>query len=228
MVNVNDDYYSFNEKKPVKLLPFYSILIFLAFAGLTGWIYCNGINHQLFLEINKYHFVVPNQVWLAINFATYSRMFIMPGILFAAALIFRRDKLVNVLILIAVYFVVFAGLKHLVAEARPYVTLPLNSFFWLNQYEETVKSAYLSFPSGHTGSIAICAFGLNYLLFGRCKKLQFIMLLLVIITGFARICTGWHWPLDVLASGLIGYLLVKICFAFDVKNLIRKKHYESY
>jgi membrane-associated phospholipid phosphatase len=48
------------------------------------------------------------------------------------------------------------------------------------------------------------------------------MLLLLILTAFARICTGWHWPLDVIASGLIGYLLVKVCFAINLKRLIGK------
>lgn len=228
MLHIDDDKYSFNEKKPAKLLPFYAILIFIAFAGLAGWIWDSGINHQLFQEINKFHFILPNQIWLAINFVTYPRMFIMPAILVAVALVFRRDKLVNALVLVGLYFVIFAGLKHVIAEARPYITLPANSFFWLNQYEDAVKSAHLSFPSGHTGSIAICAFGLNYLLFARCKTLQFIMLLLVVFTGIARICTGWHWPLDVLASGLIAYVLVKTCFTFDIKNLIRNKQHESY
>ena len=51
--------------------------------------------------------------------------------------------------------------------------------------------------------------------FSNNKIGQFLMLLLVILTGLARICTGWHWPLDVIASGLIAYLLVKICFAFN-------------
>ncbi len=118
----------------------------------------------------------------------------------------------------------FTILKHLVHEARPYVVLPLNSFYWLNQFEETTKSAYLSFPSGHTGNIAVFAFAMNIMFFDKNKLMQFIMLLLIIFIALARICTGWHWPLDVLASGLIGYILAKIIFAIDFKKITRKKN----
>ena len=72
--------------------------------------------------------------------------------------------------------------------------------------------------------MAIFAFSLNILFFSNKKGLQFLMLALVIVTALARICTGWHWPLDVLASGLIGYLLVKICFVINLKYFKRKNH----
>lgn len=223
-MSYDDNNYSFRAKKPTKLVPVYSAIIFVLFL-LTGCvIWFEGINQQLFVAINQQHGLLPNQIWLAINLSTYSKFFIAPALLILISLVFRRDKIINVIFLIGAYFVSFLALKHLFGEARPYIALPQDSFFWLNKYEDSVKSAYLSFPSGHTGNMAIFAFGLNYLIFADKKIMQFLMLLLVILVGLARICTGWHWPLDVLASGLIGYVLVKIAFYFNLSNLFRKKH----
>jgi membrane-associated phospholipid phosphatase len=49
------------------------------------------------------------------------------------------------------------------------------------------------------------------------------MLFLVVLTALARICTGWHWPLDVIASGVIGYILVKIVFSLNLARLLAKR-----
>lgn len=213
----------FKSSKPIKLFPLHSTIFFCVFLIFGAGIWFSGMNHDLFMIINQQHNLLPYQAWSLISLVTYSKFFIAPGLLLLFALLFRRDKLLNVILLIGAYFIVFMALKHMVGEARPYITLADGSFFWLNKYEDAVKSAYLSFPSGHTGNVAIFAFGMNYLFFANNKPMQFIMLLLVIVTGIARICTGWHWPLDVLASGLIGYLLVKIIFSFDVKQLLGKR-----
>ena len=207
-----------------RLLPAYSVVAFLlsVVIGLTIWF--TGSNHGLFLTINQQHDLMPDKFWLTFNLLSYSKFFILPMLLIILTFVWRRDKLANVILLIIVYFAVFAGLKHLIGEARPYMVLPEGSFFWINLYENAEKSAYVSFPSGHTGNMAIFAFSLNILFFSNKKGLQFLMLALVIVTALARICTGWHWPLDVLASGLIGYLLVKICFVINLKYFKRKNH----
>lgn len=202
------------------LLPMYSLAIFFIALGLDAYIWFDQLNNQLFLMINHYHTILPDEVWDKINMIAYTKYMIAPTILILATSVFRRDKLVNVVILIGAFFIVFAALKYIVAEARPFVILPHDSFFWINDFEDSVKSAYRSFPSGHTGNIAMLAFAMNYLFFYRCKILQFVMLLLVIFVGVARICTGWHWPVDVITSGLISYVLVKIILSI---NLSRKK-----
>ena len=127
--------------------------------------------------------------------------------------------------MIITYFVVFAALKIGFGEARPYITLDINTFYWLNMYEDAVKSAYQSFPSGHVGNMAVFAFALSSMFFKDSRFLQFLMLLLVIITGITRICTGWHWPLDVIASGLIGFLLVKICMPLNLSKRNKANNY---
>lgn len=191
--------------------------IFGVFLALAIIIAVAKTNHSLFININSMHQVLPVIVWKFFNIISYRKYLILPILLILITYKWQRDKLVNILILIALYFVVFGALKIIVGEARPYVVLDQNSFYWLNLYEDAEGSAFKSFPSGHTGNMAIFAFAISNLFFQNKKFLQFLMLLLVIMTALTRICTGWHWPLDVITSGLIGYLLVKFClyFKFD-------------
>ena len=219
----------FNEQpKTPKILPIYSVIIFLSALGADLFIWYNQLNNQLFLRINQFHYIVPDKIWEIINLVTYTKYMVAPVILLLLSALFRRDKLLNIIILIISFFVIFIALKHFIGEARPYVVLPQGSFFWLNQYEETIKSAYQSFPSGHTGNIAMFAFACNYLFKKQKKIMQFIMLLLIIGVAIARICTGWHWPVDVITSGLISYVLVKITLSIPIKSKAQKRRYAHY
>jgi membrane-associated phospholipid phosphatase len=193
-----------------------SVLVFVAFLILAIEIFITHNNQSLFLTINSMHDLVPVKVWELVNLVSYSKYMILPILLLAITFIWKKDKLPNVIILIAAYFVVFAVLKALFGVARPYIVLDTNSFYWLNMYENAVKSAHKSFPSGHVGNMAVFAFAISSMFFAKSRGLQFLMLLLVIFTGITRICTGWHWPLDVITSGLIGYLLVKICLSIQI------------
>ena len=192
------------------------------FLVLALGIWLSGSNQALFLAINHEHGILPNVIWGAFNLLSYSKFFILPILLIVLTFSLKRERILNVLLLVIAYYVVFAALKVAVGEARPYILLPEGSFFWLNYFEDAVKSAHKSFPSGHTGNMAVFVFAISNLFFVNKKGFQFLMLLLLILTAFARICTGWHWPLDVIASGLIGYLLVKVCFAINLKRLIGK------
>lgn len=213
--------YEFGELNPkisTKLFPWYSIIGFLIASGLAIAIWFTGSNQELFITINQLHTILPSDVWSMINMVTYSKYFIMSGLLVLFTLFGRRDKLLNSLFLIFLFYLVVAGIKHIAHEARPYVVLAPDSFFWLKTFEDISKSAYQSFPSGHTGNVAMFAFAMNYLFFSRNKTMQFMMLLLVVIVALSRVCTGWHWPLDVLASGLISYILVKISYSLSARK----------
>ena len=207
------------------LFKFNSALIFILFLILALGIFVSHSNQSLFLAINSFHALVPVEIWKFFNILSYRKYFILQILLLIITFIWRRNKLPNVMLLIIAYFVVFAGLKILFGEVRPYVVLDLNSFYWLNMYEDAVKSSHYSFPSGHVGNIAVFAFAISSMFFDKSKPLQFLMLLLVLVTGITRICTGWHWPLDVIASGLIGYLLVKICLSIKLYKANSKNKY---
>ncbi|MEN9946769.1 MAG: hypothetical protein RLZZ293_1155 [Pseudomonadota bacterium] len=200
-----------------KCLNYNWVIFILSLIGLII-IHQGGYNQSLFLTINHAHNLLPDQFWEFFNFIAYSRYFILASLLLLLVLWRRREYLVNVLLLIISYYLIFAGLKLACAEARPYVVLAADQFYWLNHFENATKSAYQSFPSGHAGNMAIFAFALSRLFFKDKLGLQFLMVLMVIFSALARICTGWHWPVDVIASGLIAYLLVQLAFAINFKR----------
>ncbi len=176
-------------------------------------IWALGLNHSIFFAINSRHNLLPDNVWQAINFIAYAKTFILPGLLLVLTLIFRREKFINVVILIASFYVLFYILKVAVHEARPFVVLPAESFYWLHGEQNAVKDMYHSFPSGHAGNAVIFAFALMRLFCNNSKLAKVALFLIPVVVAIARIATGWHWPLDVLASGIIGYILVQICIS---------------
>lgn len=169
-------------------------------------------NRSLFYHINALHVYLPNYVWLAVNAVVYPRFFVLAVVLLVLTWWKRRECLWNVILVIAAYYCLFQGFKLWIFEARPHMTLDHHTFFWLNHFENAVKSAYNSFPSGHVGNMAVFIFSLNTLFFQKNWPMQCVLLLALVFVMLARICTGWHWPIDVLASAAIGALLVRLCF----------------
>jgi undecaprenyl-diphosphatase len=99
-------------------------------------------------------------------------------------------------------------LKYLVAEPRPFLTLP-------NVELLVSENEIYSFPSGHTASsfAAATVFGLKYRLNlkGKTFRLIYPLLAFAAVIGFSRIYIGVHYPLDVVfgaAVGIISALLV--------------------
>lgn len=72
-----------------------------------------------------------------------------------------------------------------------------------------------SFPSGHAaffGAMAISVFFVN-------KKLGFIYVIIALLIGIARIASGIHFPIDILAGYILGIILSLIFnLLFKIKN----------
>lgn len=66
-----------------------------------------------------------------------------------------------------------------------------------------------SFPSGHTAFLA--AIGISVLM--KSRKWGIVILVTALVTGFARVYAGIHWPSDILVGfgfGLVvGYIITK-------------------
>jgi membrane-associated phospholipid phosphatase len=186
-------------------------------------IWLTHTNEILFYKINAMHSYLPDMVWNVLNLLAYSKFFILPIVLVALTWIGRRDKIANTLVVIGSYYVVFQLLKIFIGEPRPYVVLDQHSFFWLNHFENAAKSAYRSFPSGHAGNMAVFVFSLIYLFFQNNTLAKIGLIGLLVLTMLARICTGWHWPIDVLSGGLIGYVIVNVGYCLPLDKLCVKK-----
>lgn len=192
--------------------------VFLLFLALAVGVYLTKTNQQIFMIINSWYTILPVWLWAAANLLSYNKTMILPILILIITYIWRRDKIYNIILLIISYLAVFLALKYIVAEPRPYVVLDYNGFHFLNLLENKENKAYFSYPSGHVGNIAIFAFAISSMFFENKRFLQLLMLLLVVFIAIARICTGWHWPLDVITSGLFAYVLVKICLRIKIKN----------
>lgn len=198
----------YNLKHVVKNYWFFLLALCAMFVLFFG-----NMNHALFFYINAHYNLAPDDFWIAI-IAISGQKVILCAFLFVLTYSYKRDKAYNVALLIVTYFVVFYLIKINVHEARPYIQYNPLAFHWLHQ-ADMFERAYLSFPSGHTGVVAIVVFAIVDLFLQKkttwvCKILKITLMLFLGLTMLAQICTGWHFPLDVMGSGLIGYFLVAV------------------
>lgn len=88
------------------------------------------------------------------------------------------------------------------ARGRPRVSERLS---WFN-YDKGLDSDYWSFPSGHVALAAGAFLSLYLRVRGPVKALFLIPPLL---TALSRVMTFSHWPSDVIASLILGFLIAK-------------------
>lgn len=189
--------------------------------ALTIWV--THINHTLFFAINAWHTVLPVSVWKAITWLSGGSS-LLPVTLIVLTALFRRDKLLNVILLLLVFSGVFECLKLWVHEARPYIQYDPSTFFLLPDEggaADQLRRAYRSFPSGHSGNTAIFCFAMMHLFAQHRLWLRTVFIAFLAFAMLARICTGWHFPLDTLASALISFVLVKACMAVPFNEWIQ-------
>lgn len=191
---------------------------FLVTLLVTLIIWATGTNHGLFLVINSQHGLLPVSVWDALNTIAnpwfIGRLPALPTALVVLTLCFRREKLLNVILLIIAYYITFDLVKIFFPESRPFVQFNPDTFFWVPLADSKVTAllANRSFPSGHAGSAAIFVFASIHLFASNKIGLQVLLLTFLLLVMLARICTGWHFPLDVLASVLISFILTELCW----------------
>lgn len=203
--------------------------LLLVIFGLIALVVLTHSNQALFYQINALHHYLPAILWDAGNLIAYPRFFFLPMLLIALTYAWRHTQIVTVLVIVGIYYSLFYFLKVSIHEPRPYIALDQRTFVWLNHFEDAVKSAYGAFPSGHVGNMAIFVFSLNQLFFQKKPLIKVLLLVLLAFIMLARICTGWHWPGDVLASAALGFVIVKVCFALhlDQRFLLLKTRFKQ-
>ncbi len=141
------------------------------------------------------------------------------GVVALALLLFVRKAWAAGLVTLSA-FGVFAGvvlLKHLVAEAPPYLATHA-------QYEGVFESNY-SFPSGHVVGLSVLG-GLLFTFADRLTRddgLAFLLRLAAFVfvatAGPGRIWLGVHYPSDVVAAYLLAALfLLPVWFCFSLRR----------
>jgi len=151
------------------------------------------------MDNNVFDFIMP----LITNFGSIIAWVVICGLLFVFGGV--KGKKVAVLGLVALFVsnAIVYSLKFIIAEPRPFLTLP-------NVDLLVYENGSYSFPSGHTASsfAAAVVIGLKYKFNFRGKSYGLIYPLLAFagVIGFSRIYVGVHYPLDVAFGALIGIL----------------------
>ncbi len=101
-------------------------------------------------------------------------------------------------------------MKHGLDIDRPFSILDKSDLYIIGN-----PLSHKSFPSGHTASIFV--FSTVIFLLAKSKIISALTLLLAIIVGFSRVVIGAHWPLDILAGAIIGWLSVYIAILITSK-----------
>lgn len=81
-----------------------------------------------------------------------------------------------------------------------------------------------SFPSGHSQTVFTAATVLGYIY----KKYIGIFFLIAFLSGISRIYVGAHYPLDVLAGGIIGVVIsIATIYIFKKNGFVVYSNYDS-
>ena len=163
-------------------------------------------DYHLFQKINQFAGQWKWSDWFGIFSAQYLIWLMLAGVIFYFLFFIKSEwckkiKCFLKLILASGLVYVINWLIGLIYfRPRPFVSHP--DIFQLIQKSPLDKS----FPSDHTA----LAFVLAFSVFCYNKKRGTIFLIIAALIGLARVFAGVHYPLDVLAGALVGWLAVRI------------------
>lgn len=172
--------------------------VFLVAKTLLLMNFLETFNRAAFLLINADHDAHPLCIAMAIFLAEYLIVLFFVGLLAYLCVHHRRNWRVwavmagSILLAVGITYLLRKGWYH----PRPF-TLPLG-----NQFLQHSTSS--SLPSKHLTSVAAACAGLWLLPVSRLMSV--LAAVTVALVAWSRIYLGVHWPLDMLAAGLVGGL----------------------
>ena len=131
-------------------------------------------------------------------------------------LFFKKTRPIGFTVLVSLlldFLTINVVLKELVARPRPFV---------VNELIEPLvggASPYRSFPSGHSGGSFAAMFALYRWV---PKKIGIPALILASLVALSRLYVGVHYPTDILAGFVIGFVCSALAYAI-VKMVMNKR-----
>jgi len=158
-----------------------------------------------FYLLNPYHSDFTDFIFIYLTYLGDGFFCIGIGLL----LLFFRKRFLGLMVLssYAVSGIIAQVLKYYIIEARPAVFLEHTSYKYF--IENVTLHNFHAFPSGHSASAFAMAAVLSFAL--KNKKYSVLFLAGAVIVGYSRIYLAQHFPDDVLAGALIGFVSAIFC-----------------
>ncbi len=167
-------------------------LLLLLIIHLGGW------NRSLFLLLNGFAQNFADRIWAFFSFLADGLVVFV--LLFP--LIRKKPGHIWAVLIASLLFLIFGqGMKQLIDAARPPAVLSPHEFRLIGS--ELTRNA---FPSGHSATIFILC-GVFSLTTAK-NWLRILLVFLAAIIASSRIAMGVHWPADVVAGALMGWVLI--------------------
>jgi len=162
---------------------------------LMSLIGLGGSNRELFLWLNE-HLQFSKFFWLNVTLFGDAGMVMI----LVLPLVGRRPDIIWAGLLAGIVAALLVnGGKEFFQIPRPPAVLPADAFHQLgNRFGAT------AFPSGHTAAAFALAGVLGLLPISR--TVRWLAIAAAVLVGISRIAVGAHWPLDVAAGMLTGWL----------------------
>ncbi len=166
--------------------------------ALMAVIYFGDLNQDLFFAINGFAAQFVDKLWALITFFSDG----LVTFVLLLPFIYRRPQYIWAVLLAAVLFTLAGqGIKHIMDVPRPPRVLEPHEFNLIGP-----NWGQNAFPSGHASMI----FNLVgvFILTTTKRWLRWALLAVGAVIALSRTAVGVHWPLDVVAGALMGWLTV--------------------
>jgi membrane-associated phospholipid phosphatase len=165
---------------------------------LLAVIYFGDLNRDLFFAINGFAAQFVDKLWARVTFFSDG----LVTFVILLPFIYRKPQYIWAVLLAAILFTLAGqGIKHLMNVPRPPRVLEPHEFNLIGP-----DWGQNAFPSGHA-SMVFNLVGVFILTTAK-KWLRWILLAVGTFIAFSRIAVGVHWPLDVVAGMLMGWLTI--------------------
>ena len=175
-------------------------ILVLIFTGITtAFLFCYS-RVDGFLLLNHFHFPVADQFFF---YYTSAGDGLFTFLVFIFLQFIKKNHTAWMVALAYAFSGIFSQLiKNLVHLPRPRTLLGHSSYPYF--FDGITHVGFSSLPSGHTASAFAMACVLSFCL--KAKWWAALFLPAAMLVGYSRIYLGQHFPVDVLAGALLGFL----------------------